>query len=110
MPREVMFQHRLALAMGRTVGELRRAMSWRELQRWQLFDVLHPLPDRLADLHHGILISTIVNIMRSSDAPPAIPADFFVLRERAIEPEAEQQQSDGITEAERLQTLWNGGR
>lgn len=108
MKREVMFQHRLALAMGRTVRELRRSMSWRELQRWRVFDVLHPLPDRLADIHHGILLSTIVNIMRSADQPPAIPADFFVLRERELEPEAEPQHSD-LTEAERLQVLWNNG-
>lgn len=108
MSRELMFLHRLALAMGRTVHELRHSMSWRELQDWRRYDILHPLPDKLPDIHHGILISTLVNLTRSAETMPAVPADFFVLRDRAIEPEADVPQ--GMSEAERAQAIWNGGR
>lgn len=108
MPREQMFQHRLALAMGRTVSELKQSMSWRELQRWQMFDALHPLPGRLSDIHHGMLMSALCNLTRSADSPAAVAADYFVIREPRLEPEAETQPSE-LTEAERLQRMWHGG-
>jgi hypothetical protein len=100
-----MFLHRLALAMGRPVSELRRTMSFAEMLDWRTFDSLHPLPDRLPDIHHGILMSALVNITRGGDRAPAQAADFFVLRERVDEPEIE----NGLSEAERLQRLWQGG-
>ena len=110
LSREVMFLHRLALAMARPVSELKRTMSWVELQRWRAFDVLHPLPDRLADIHHGILMSALCNITRGEGSAPAVAADFFVLREPQAEPEVATP-DDGLTEADRLQRIWqlNGG-
>lgn len=106
MTRELMFLHRLALAMGRSVSELRRTLTWRELADWIKFDALHPLPDRLADLHHGILMAALVNITRAPEGTPAVPADFFVLRERHVEPEVEDPQ---LSEADRLAVVWRGG-
>lgn len=83
-------------------------MTWRELQRWQVFDALHPLPGRLSDIHHGMLLSALCNIVRSEGSTPAVASDFFVIRERTLEPEAEQ--PSDLSEAERLQVIWNGGR
>lgn len=106
MPRELIFLHRLALALGRTVQELRHTMTWRELINWQRFDNLHPLPSTLADIHHGMLMSAIANVTRGADSQPALASDFYVLRERVSEPEVIE---PGLTEAERLQRIWTGG-
>lgn len=82
-------------------------MTWYEFQQWHRFDSLHPMPDRLADIHHGILMSALVNITRAEGSAPADAADYFVLRARAGEPETER--TDGVSEAERLQAIWRGG-
>ena len=94
--------------MARPVNELKRTMSWRELHSWQVFDALHPLPDRLPDIHHGILMSTLVNMMRAQHQPPAVATDYFVLRE-PIRSEPEVARADGLTEAERLKRIWESG-
>jgi hypothetical protein len=97
--------HRLALALHRTVGELEITMTERELRDWYRFEALHePLPDRLADLHHAILCTIAVNLMRSSDAAPASPADFFCIRDR--EP---PKPAPTMSEAERQMRNWRGG-
>jgi hypothetical protein len=107
MTRERMFQHRLALQMGRTVRELKRSMSWAEYDCWRRFDALHPLPDKLADIHHGILMAALVNLTRAQHSVPAIPGDFFVLRdpEPRFDPEAPL---PGETEVDRVRRLWEG--
>jgi len=80
-------------------------MSFAEMLSWRTFDALHPMPDRLPDIHHGILMSAIVNMQRDPKSMPATAADFFVFRERFAEPELEDQ---GLSEAERLQRIWQG--
>jgi hypothetical protein len=75
--------HRLALALGKTVGELDRTMTVREFQDWRKFEAEQPLPDRLGDLQNALLATVAANIMRSSDSPPATLSDFLILKDRA---------------------------
>jgi hypothetical protein len=72
------------------------------LRHWQWFDMAHePLPDRLADIHNGMIMATMVNIMRAPESAPVAPSDFFVIRERA-EPE------EPVPEIDRLRAQWRG--
>lgn len=99
-----MFLHRLALALHRTVAELEASMTQRELRDWRLFDAAHaPLPDRLHDIHTGVLASVMVNLQRAADAAPATPADFFVIRDRS------RPAVDEPREIDRLRAQWRGG-
>lgn len=79
-------------------------MSWNELRDWRRFETIHPLPDRLADIHNAMLCSIVVNLVRSPDAAPVTTPEFFVLRDRP-EPAA----PDEVSEAERLSVIWRGG-
>lgn len=81
-------------------------MSHRELMDWLRFEAAtSPLPDRLADLHFGIVSSLIVNAMWSSASEPASPADFLVIRE----PPRLEPGTEGASEAERAAATWRGG-
>ncbi len=77
-------------------------MSIRELNDWRRFEALNrrPLPDKLSDVHFGMVLSAMVNLMRTSEAPPANAADFFVLRDHHSEPE--------VPEIDRLRAQWRG--
>jgi hypothetical protein len=87
------------------VAELKASMSMRELRDWQRIDAGYvPLPDRLADIHFGMIASIMVNLMRSADAAPATPADYFVIRDR--EPTVARPQAQDI---DRLRRAWRGG-
>lgn len=99
------FLHRLALALHRTVAELERTLSHREMMEWARFDIDHPLPDRLADIHHARLCTLIVKLA-GSDAQAVEPRDFLVLRDHVLDGHAV---ADGLTEAERLEAQWRGG-
>lgn len=75
-------------------------MTKRELLHWQLFDAVHePLPDRLADIHFGMVLSAMVNLMRSTDSAPVSASDFYVIRDRATPAEPE---------IDRLRAQWRG--
>jgi hypothetical protein len=79
-------------------------MPLRELYDWGRLEAFHqPLPDRLADLHSALLCSIVVNLVRSADAQPAQPSDFFVIREREPQPD------DGLNEIDRQMLNWRGG-
>ena len=76
-------------------------MSKRELFHWQLFDAAHePLPDKLADIHCGMVLATMVNLQRAADSAPVAASDFYVIRDRTPEPE--------VAEIDRLRAQWRG--
>lgn len=84
-------------------------MSQRELLDWYRFEAFTELlPDRLADLQNALLCSLVVNLVRSSDAQPVRPADFFVIRDPTPPPPVVAK-SDTISEAERQRRIWRGG-
>lgn len=94
--------------MHRTVRELETTMSHRELMDWLRFEATtSPLPDRMLDLHFGVVSSLIVNAARSADSQPVVPSDFLIIRDRPAP--AEQQQDGGLAESDRLRAIWQGG-
>lgn len=81
---------RLALAMGRTIHELRAVLSYAEFQEWCLYYQIEPWGEDRADLRAGIVSSTIANYAgkeRSKNAPPATPSDFMPYASRPEPPE-----------------------
>lgn len=86
---------RLALAMGRTIQELRAVLSYAEFQEWCWYYQIEPWGEDRADLRAGIVASTIANYagkLRAEGADPAIPADFMPYLDRPEHaPQAEAQ-------------------
>lgn len=81
---------RLALAMGRTINELRAVLSYAEFQEWCLYYRVEPWGEDRADLRAGIVSSTIANYAgkeRSKAAPLAMPSDFMPYATRPEPPE-----------------------
>jgi hypothetical protein len=81
---------RLALAMGRTIQELRAVLSYREFCEWCLYYQIEPWGEDRADLRAGIVASSIANYagkQRADSAYPALPSDFMPYLDRP-EPEA----------------------
>ena len=76
---------RLALAMGRTLQELRAVLSYAEFQEWCLYYQVEPWGEDRSDLRAGIVASTIANYagrQRADDAEPARPVDYMPYLER----------------------------
>ncbi|EXI86092.1 MAG: hypothetical protein AW12_02174 [Candidatus Accumulibacter sp. BA-94] len=76
---------RLALAMGRTLQELRAALSYAEFQEWCLYYQIEPWGEDRSDLRAGIVASTVANYAgrtRAEGAEPVRPADFMPYLER----------------------------
>jgi hypothetical protein len=98
------FLHRLAMALHKTVAEIEGTMSLRELRNWQWFDATNePLPDRLADIHNGMILSAMVNLNRAPESAPVLPSDFYVIRDRTERPADEP-----VPEIDRLRAQWRG--
>lgn len=73
-----MFWHRLALAMCEpSVRVLRQKIDSREFAEWMAFDRLDPIGNERADLHAGIVASTIANCHRGKSQRAYVPADFM---------------------------------
>ncbi len=84
---------RLALAMGRTIQELRAVLTYAEFQEWCLYYQIEPWGEDRADLRAGIVASTLHNVYAAwvgSDAT-ARPADYMPYLER---PESEAPTDD----------------
>lgn len=73
---------RLALALGRTVEELRATLSYREFQDWCLFYRIEPWGESRADLRSGQLCATFANVHRREGSDPFTPADFMPYLEK----------------------------
>ncbi len=73
-----MFWFRLALALGRPVGELKRTISSREFTQWLAFYRLDPFGGYRQDVHAGIIASTIANVNRSRKTKAFKVEDFVV--------------------------------
>jgi hypothetical protein len=73
-----MFLHKLALCLGKTVGELRTGrpapLSGEEILDWIAYDAIHPLPDH--SYHAAQICSAIIN---SYATKPFTPEDFLDL-------------------------------
>lgn len=83
--------HQLALALGRTVGELETVMTPREFYDWQVFLARYPLPVDVLDLHGAMHTATLFNINRGRDSPIADYRDYLVQRLPSVEKPKPQQ-------------------
>lgn len=70
---------RLALALGKTVSELGRSLSYKEFREWCAFYQIEPWGDYRADMRIGILSATVKNIHSQWVGAPADakPIDFM---------------------------------
>lgn len=90
---------RLALAMGRTLKELREVLSYAEFQEWCLYYQIEPWGESRADLRAGIVASTLANIymdFRGVDEKYK-PADFMPYLDKPepeLQPVIEQELTD----------------
>ena len=88
---------RLALAMGRTIEELRAVLSYREFLDWCVYYEVEPWGEPRADLRAGIVASTIANYagkQRADGVEPASPYDFM--------PYLDRQQDQAVAEEQQL--------
>ena len=71
------FLFRLALALGKTVAELRQGMTAEELHEWMAYYEIDPFGNDRADLNSAIVASTMANCHRGKTQRPYKPADFM---------------------------------
>lgn len=107
-----MFLHRLALALGKTVAEVKESMTVAEFVDWQRFALEHPFPADLVDIHGAIATALAVNMNRAEGAPPREVVDFLVLRFGLAKPAPPDwapkpgKASSTMTEADRLLSIF----
>ena len=79
---------RLALALGKTLAELRACLSYREFREWCWFYEIEPFGDQRADLRTGIVAATMKNSYAHGVPPEQLakPADFMPFIERPDAP------------------------
>lgn len=75
-----LFLHRLAIRLGRTVGELERSMTTRELTDWMAYYQLEPWCDDRRDMQIAVVAATIANANRGKNQRSYRPEDFLVVR------------------------------
>jgi len=57
-----MFEHELALALGRTIRELQLSMDAREWARWQAYYRVRPFGEMRGDVRHALLCSLLYSL------------------------------------------------
>ena len=100
-----LFSHRLALALGMTVGDIERRMSGSELISWRLFDAEWGLPDVVGDTQNALMCTVIANCNRSSNSPAFEIDEFRVLSEKDVVPKPQDLSSIPMTEAEKFKSV-----
>lgn len=86
---------RLALRLGRTLGELGESMSSEEFNLWLTLYEEEPWDESRADFRAGIISATIANwagMVRRENAPEAVPADYMPFMGLLGEPEQAPEQ------------------
>ena len=71
------FLFRLALALGLTVGQLKRDMTSRELSAWLAYDRISPIGPERDDINQAIQSALIANAHRKKGARSFKPGDFM---------------------------------
>ncbi len=92
---------RLALALGRTVAELRAVLTFAEFQEWCLYYQIEPWGQERADLRAGQICATIGNYagkVLPDSAEKLKPLDFMpysqIEREPVVQDIAQQELTD----------------
>ena len=84
----MLFQYRLALALGKTRAELLATLTSSELSAWMAFSRIEPIGYARGDLQAAIIASTVANVNRKKplglkdfmpdfDKPPENPVKTF---------------------------------
>ncbi len=68
---------RLALALGMTVGQIRREMSSLELSAWVAYDRLSPIGPERQDINQAIGTAVLANAHRGKGSRQYKPQDFL---------------------------------
>lgn len=81
---------KLALRLGKTLGELRQSMSISELRLWMAFDRVSPIGDERNDFHSAQISAAVINAQKTKDF---VPISDMLLRwnepEQVDDPEEE---------------------
>jgi len=93
------FIFRLALALGKTVDELNKAMPLSELYKWKEFENEHLFPADLIDRHGAMLCSFVLNITRPEGSEPINMTELLLLHRT---PPAAGEIADERTDAEKM--------
>ena len=71
------FLFRLALALGMTIGQLKREMSSLELASWIAYDRISPIGPERGAINQAIQTALIANAHRKKGARSFKPGDFM---------------------------------
>ena len=71
-----MLEHRLGLALGKTIGEIRQ-IPYPEFRRWRRYNVIEPIGWPNTEYQYGMLAHVIYNMNRSSKTKAKKPQDFM---------------------------------
>lgn len=83
----------LALALGRTLGEIDRMPAY-EFREWQHYHALYPFGDERADWRSGTIAAVIANVNRGKDQQAKSASDFMLKP-----PETRAQQESRLRDA-----------
>ena len=65
------------MALGKTVGQIKREMSSLEVAGWMAYDRISPIGPERDDINQAIQSSLIANANRGKKTQPFKPADFM---------------------------------
>ena len=63
--------------MGKTVSQLLKSLSSKELTEWMIYYELEPFGEDREDFRMGVVASTIANVNRSKNSKVYKPQDFI---------------------------------
>ena len=92
---------RLALAMGRTLAELRSVLTYAEFQEWFLYYQIEPWGQERADLRAGQICATVANFAGKTladNAEKLKPLDFMPYSQIERKPAAQDIEPQELTD------------
>ena len=69
---------KLALRLGRTLGELKQSISMSELRLWLAYDRISPIGDMRGDVHAAQLVAAVYNAQRDPKSQPVDLNDMVI--------------------------------
>ena len=72
-----MFEHRLGLALGKSVEEVRNSMTNREFKSWQMFYLIEPWGWHDQEYRTAVLLEMLVNINTAKKSERVSAKDFI---------------------------------
>lgn len=85
-----MFDHRLGLALGKSIGEIHQ-LPYPEYKNWQLFYSVEPWGWYPQEYRLARLLALLININRSKNTPLVQPEDFMRDINKVIQEKEDEQ-------------------